>query len=444
MKDNPVVSRSTTSITLPADESKNKPTQFACYIEDRPWVQLTFKQYGTTSNMKDHFLRRLQKWDPFWISEKDFCTGLTSPVTNHRYEMKKNCKYTPQTAARFDIVDLLKIAGPKIRTIRQGQTPVDGELRVLVRMLPLYLSKQKGGGKDRADVHLWPKGTYMQIHFDSDSRAPARPQILYQRKQQGHDPKKWLGVCKHLDITSMVHSMWSSTTNSLKRSSRHSTIELGCYDPELYMFHLALCRYRSPQTLSRTLLNASDHRMLKRVGLEEMYERIRKKTEVLTCDSDDDENGEQSDNKADESFRFPIRDPLTLAAIEVPVRGRNCLHLTCFGLNSFLNLNKSASGQRWKCGNCDKFLSYVDLEHCSLTELAAKRFGDQIGVLQFTVELREDKSMVLCRARRSHQERARARKIAADARSQTKNDVQSGGLAAETNEVVELLDSDSD
>ena len=41
VKDNPVVSRSTTSITLPADESKNKPTQFACYIEDRPWVQLT-------------------------------------------------------------------------------------------------------------------------------------------------------------------------------------------------------------------------------------------------------------------------------------------------------------------------------------------------------------------------------------------------------------------
>ena len=327
----PIISKVTTSITLPPDDSKNKPTQFACYINDRPLVQLTFKPYNATKKMGDHFLSRLRKWEPFWISEKDFCTGLTSPVINHRYEREKDCKFTPQTAARFDVSDLLKIAGPKIRTIRHGQRPVDGELRVLIRMLPLYLLKQKDGGKNRADVHLWPKGTYMQIHLDTESTTDARPQILDQRKQQSHDLTKWLGVCKHLDITSMVHSMWSSTTASLKRSSRNSRIELGCYDPELYMFHLALCRYRSPQTLSKMLLNVTDPRIFKRVGLDEMYDRVRKKTEVLDCDSDDDENGVQVDKKKPnelQTFDFPIRDPITLAAIENPVRGKNCLHLT--------------------------------------------------------------------------------------------------------------------
>ena len=116
----------------------------------------------------------------------------------------------------------------------------------------------------------------------------------------------------------------------------------------------------------------------------------------------------------------------------------------CFGLDSFLDLNKSPSGQRWKCGNCDKFLSYIDLEHCSLTELASKQFGEQIGPLQYRVQLREDRSMVMCKASRSHQERARARKAAADAKSSTKNDSKTRGTVQRTNEVVELLDSDSD
>eukprot|EP00535_Pseudo-nitzschia_heimii_P008426 CAMPEP_0197192408 /NCGR_PEP_ID=MMETSP1423-20130617/25023_1 /TAXON_ID=476441 /ORGANISM="Pseudo-nitzschia heimii, Strain UNC1101" /LENGTH=986 /DNA_ID=CAMNT_0042645279 /DNA_START=141 /DNA_END=3101 /DNA_ORIENTATION=+ len=443
----PIISSTTTSVALMPDDSKAKPTRFGCYIEDRPWVQLAFKPYSATSKMTNQFLNRLRKWEPFWISETEFCTGLTSPVINHKYRKGQACKYTPQTAASFDVSDLLKIAGPKIRTIANGQTPVDGELRVLIRMLPLYLSKQKDGGKNRADVHLWPKGTYMQIQLNTESMTCPKPQMLYQRKQQSHDPTKWLGICKQLDITSMVHELWASTTTSLKHSSRNSRIEIGCYDAELYMFNLALCRYRSPQTLSKMLLNVTDSRMFKRVGLEEMYERVKKKTEVLDCDSEGDDKIGQSDMKTPDelqTFDFPIRDPFTLAAIENPVRGKNCLHLTCFGLNSFLDLNKSPSGQRWKCGNCDKFLSYVDLEHCSLTELASKRFGDQIGPLQYRVELRADRSMALCKASRSHQERARARKAAADARSRTKNDSKTIGIVQGTNEVVELLDSDSD
>jgi len=114
--------------------------------------------------------------------------------------------------------------------------------------------------------------------------------------------------------------------------------------------------------------------------------------------------------------------------------------LQCFELNSFLEVSKPPSGQRWKCPHCELFLSYVDLEHCALTEQASKRFGNQITNLQHMVEYREDKTMALCKPIKSHQERARARKAAAKSNTAASKNATS----ASANEVVELLDSDSD
>ena len=108
--------------------------------------------------------------------------------------------------------------------------------------------------------------------------------------------------------------------------------------------------------------------------------------------------------------------------------------LQCFDLGSFLDMNKSPSGQRWKCGHCENFLSHEDLEHCALTEKASRQFGDQIGSLQHMVEFKEDGSMSLCKPVRSHQERVQAKKLAT-------KESQSGSGAQD---VVEILDSDSD
>jgi hypothetical protein len=62
------------------------------------------------------------------------------------------------------------------------------------------------------------------------------------------------------------------------------------------------------------------------------------------------------------------------------------------------------------------------------------------------VEFREDKSMVLCKPVRSHQERARAKKLAANAEGTvvSKEEASNSGAAGGANDVVELLDSDSD
>ena len=316
-------------IWLPADDSRNKPTTYGCLIQDRPRVELQFNSFEPTKNMIESFKRRLGKWDPHWVADEHFCIGVTSPVEKQKYNRSKQPLYSPNTAACFDIKNLTKKAGPFLRQVNHGQQPMDNERRILIRMLPLYLSKEKDGGKHRADVHLWPKGTFMQIGLPNGNSL-ATPQILYQRKQQAHDAKKWLGICKHLDITSKVHHAYASTITSLRQTSANSTVELGCYESQLYMFSLALCRYQSPQTLCQTLLRSP---MLRRVGLDEMQQRAKTIMEsnevVLDGDSDEDKSNTNGNGAKElKNIRFSIMDPLQLRPLQNPVRGRKCLHLS--------------------------------------------------------------------------------------------------------------------
>lgn len=39
--------------------------------------------------------------------------------------------------------------------------------------------------------------------------------------------------------------------------------------------------------------------------------------------------------------------------ITCPGRGRECRHLQCFDLSTFLNFNKDCAGAAWKCGVCN-------------------------------------------------------------------------------------------
>lgn len=115
--------------------------------------------------------------------------------------------------------------------------------------------------------------------------------------------------------------------------------------------------------------------------------------------------------------------------------------MQCFELAGYLDINKTPSGQRWKCGHCETFLSYEDLELCALTKKASSQFGDKMDFLQNMVEIKEDGSMSLCKPVRSHQERARAKATAASSNASQKQTTQAGGGSQE---IIDILDSDSD
>ena len=325
-----------TTVQLPADNIKSN--SFAGFVDARPSVTLDFHRYLPTANMCNEVGKRLLKWDPYWKVEKVLYTGLTAPVTKLRYRRNEdpplnNHIVTSNTAATFKIDQLLKMVGPKLRQVPQGRPPRDGEFRVLMRMIPLDLSAKQS--EKRADVHIWPKGTYLQVHAAPSNSTNPMPQKLVQRKQQGHDENYWTGICHPLDLTSLLHSSWSSTSTSLS-SFPYSVIECGCHDSEAYWFSLALVKYQSPQSITATLLN-KNNRTLKRLSLPESYDRaikMMKNNEVTLDDSDDEDNnnnGHQKKNPSTEVLKriqFSLKDPLAMTVIKTPVRGSECKHFS--------------------------------------------------------------------------------------------------------------------
>jgi len=64
------------------------------------------------------------------------------------------------------------------------------------------------------------------------------------------------------------------------------------------------------------------------------------------------------------SDKMRLRCPITMERIEEPVRGRECQHLQCFGLQVYLASNRqmSAFNNRWVCPVCSLVLRPPDLE----------------------------------------------------------------------------------
>lgn len=54
-----------------------------------------------------------------------------------------------------------------------------------------------------------------------------------------------------------------------------------------------------------------------------------------------------------------VNDPMSLCRIKIPARSMNCLHLQCFDLDTFLNINYDIP--QWECGICFKKANFEDL-----------------------------------------------------------------------------------
>ena len=62
----------------------------------------------------------------------------------------------------------------------------------------------------------------------------------------------------------------------------------------------------------------------------------------------------QSDEVMMTSSVISLRCPLGLARMQTPAKGRNCSHLQCFELNTFLQFHRGKIMVEWKCPVCNK------------------------------------------------------------------------------------------
>jgi hypothetical protein len=56
---------------------------------------------------------------------------------------------------------------------------------------------------------------------------------------------------------------------------------------------------------------------------------------------------------------IPLKDPVSMDRIEIPVKGRTCVHRTVFDLSTYLHFGHSSHS--WNCPCCDKPLPFVNL-----------------------------------------------------------------------------------
>jgi hypothetical protein len=86
--------------------------------------------------------------------------------------------------------------------------------------------------------------------------------------------------------------------------------------------------------------------------------------------------------------------------------------------------NVAVSGGRWRCASCETFLSYQELQLCSLTEAALKKFGTQVSSQRDRVEFRADKTFHLLPTQRlRYGNKKRPTDTAGSDRRPIKNDV---------------------
>lgn len=304
--------------------------------------------------------QRFEKWEPFWRMVYD-CSKIplnnmydSGKISQHNQfyagyktahmQQVRDSPELPQTACVVKAHFPHSETGVEYGRARSGPSGsyINGEKRVLIRTLEI--NRPAKYEKEKADTHVWPKGTFLQWN--------GRPLKIFQRKQQSHNPSLWKGMCHVLDITQHISNPNIS-----------QTMEIGAKDTSLYYVQVALCEYISPESVCRTLMGSGEGCMQK-LSYEQGHANAMKYANVDTVvlDSDSDDEGEKPGANNDKvTLTFSLLCPVSMSAIEIPVRGSACKHLQCFDLMNYLNSNKSVCGGRWRCAVCENFVAVDDL-----------------------------------------------------------------------------------
>ena len=167
-------------------------------------------------------------------------------------------------------------------------------------MLPLNMDYYK---KKRADCHLWPKGTFLQIDDN--------PIEVVQRRQQSHDHQQWKGICKHLDLVERIPD-----------PNKKIKISLFTYDTDCYAYVVGICKHRSVDTMLSELMKENGPEAITKLSNEDSIKKALTfaGSELLGVDMEDDNT--QTVGK----FVFCLTCPISKQPMKIPVRGKTCKH----------------------------------------------------------------------------------------------------------------------
>ena len=330
-----------TKSNMEADIKNTTHSPFSASITTRPPIGITLgnKHEVTPQNIKK-VIDRLTKWEPNFIIKENLIVLQTAnplkiPIAWMNTKTCLGFQFTiPQKYASHPNLYWRKTAPPCYK---------NGDQLLLLRMIPTNIPKKY------PDTHMWPKGTFLQIN--------QRPIQLNQRKQQTHDPKLWKSMCYPLDLTPHIDPL------------ARNTLELIAYDDHSYYIHLAIVEYISPENLISSVT--------KHIPYETSLQQARYYISSQTVKLDDDED-ECTQEENNIPLSFTLTCPISMTKISIPVRGRNCSHIQCFDLLTFLSSNSFPCARRWRCVYCEQFTSVDELVICDLFCRLLKRFEGDI------------------------------------------------------------------
>ena len=255
--------------------------------------------------------------------------------------------------------------------------------RLIVRTLPLVRTKKER--EDRADIHRWPLYSFIQL---DKGQSPSVPIRIEQRRQNAGDFKPG-GLCKALDLSEYVTNARSSFTFKI---GAYQVIEALDQKPGRlsgsFAVNMSICEYVDVDDLFEELMGRRTtgitlHQISLRSSIKIAKAYLAK--ELVCLDSDDDEELQQPEVTC---TKLSLLCPLSRMPIKTPVRGRDCKHLQCFDLLTYLHSNKTVTGSRWRCPVCNDFVAIRDLLHCGLTKDMVNKHGHEASIGRDKVELK--------------------------------------------------------
>jgi hypothetical protein len=282
------------TVKMAADRS---PT-FSGSLSERGEINLKLKLDPLPTSISKSLPVRLKKWDPFFTFAGPCRCTLTVPAgSTDATKTGSSLRINLNTPMYQEFIR--KIQPEMWGKPRQGALKwKKGDWGLMLRALPLSRTS-----KNRADCHLWPKGTFLQLN--------GKPLRLAQRQQQSHDKSLWKNQCTQLDLTEHV-----------SMSDPNVSIEICCYDEEPFILMVGFCRYESADSIFSTIRNPNTG-LLNRVTVKEGMQRAiqRASGQMHIIDGSDGEKVEEVGK-----FVFSLTCPISKALMNSPVRGRSCKH----------------------------------------------------------------------------------------------------------------------
>jgi hypothetical protein len=268
-------------------------------INGRLQTLVTFRtdtMYAPIDNIS--VLCRLNEWDPFWSNVSIGKIGATRPIDS-TYPWTDTIATVGGFRLDTSALGAMALSRKQISSRRW----INDEYAILLRMIPL---DHKEGSKRRADCHIWPKGTFLQIN--------GVPTSLIQRRQPRCNSRQWAGISDGLNIVPLIQNPNSP-----------STIEIFCYDDQSYVYCASLSQYRSVDHVLWRLTKGGSQERITVVPLDESKRRavsFAKSLVTIDIDEYDGDNAMEEQGK----FNVSLKCPISKSAMQIPVRGRNCSH----------------------------------------------------------------------------------------------------------------------